>query len=601
MLMLPWWNRYLGLSLDGYMPWYGHRILGGEIPYRDFFLHLPPLHPLGEAALEAVAGRSIVAGRLAGALLHMAMAAVVAGWLARFYRPGFAVFATVAALAVAMADDTEILDLYNPHAALAAVLSGLAATRALAGEHRRAAGWLAGAAAGIAFWLKQTVGLGATVAVPLALGLLAVRDADRRRALGVLTARFAGGWLAVALLIGGWLAWHGAFTAFLQQVFLDAAGSKGSPLELLARPWLAPFELPRLATAAWLALAGAVLSIARPSRAPEDPAPPRPWRGPLVALVAVALLVEASRRLATAPHSLVGERHAWLELLRTTRQFALLFALYGITLLGLRDGLAALRRRLADGEPERLLFAAVAAAVAVTQSLSFSATGAAAFPSLALVAAYGAEVGRRRRYRFRSLPMAAIVTVAFVAASTLHLEAPFDFAGWREPGPASATASAREPALAGMRLSPGTARDVDVVLTAIRAASDPGEPIFTFPVYPIFYWLADRPPATFASLHWIDVTPDRVVAEDLAGLLAAPPVVVVRQALMQRRLEQNEAYFRGGRASAVRRMNDELERLLRARYRKVAIARGHTYRGQPPLEVWVRSDRVAARRLRTLD
>ena len=58
-----WWNRHLGLSLDGYMPWFGHRILTGEVPYRDFFLHLPPLQPLFEALIEAVAGRSILAGR----------------------------------------------------------------------------------------------------------------------------------------------------------------------------------------------------------------------------------------------------------------------------------------------------------------------------------------------------------------------------------------------------------------------------------------------------------------------------------------------------------------------------------------------------------
>ncbi|MBZ0090546.1 MAG: hypothetical protein K8H90_09230, partial [Thermoanaerobaculia bacterium] len=93
LFLWPWWNRYVGLTLDGYLPLYGHLIRSGQVPYRDFFLHLPPLQPLLEAALESLVGRSLFGVRLAGALGRVVLAGVLAGWLSRRYRPGVATFA----------------------------------------------------------------------------------------------------------------------------------------------------------------------------------------------------------------------------------------------------------------------------------------------------------------------------------------------------------------------------------------------------------------------------------------------------------------------------------------------------------------------------
>ena len=580
------------------MPWFGHRILGGEIPYRDFFLHLPPLHPLAEAAIEALAGKSILAGRAFGAIGHLTMAALAAAWLARTYRPSLAVLGAVAALAVASADDTEILDLYNPHAALAALASGLFAAMALdRGRFHRCLGWFAGLAAGVAFWVKQTVGLGAVFAVPTALLLFALRDREVRGELGRLFARFAGGWMAVAVLIGGWLAGNGAFDDFLRQVFVDAAGSKGSPWRLFLRPWVAPFELAALASPArWaLILALAVAFVARLATPPAS-AGRRPWRSSLLGLGAASLLVVSGPSLLEGLAEAGGRAHATLHWIRNGRSLGVLFSLYAVTCLGLLAAASACRRRLTAAERELTLFVVVAGAIALSQSLSFAATGATAFPALALLTAHGGEV-RRRGARWLALPVVAVAGVALVSAVSIHRHGAFDFAGWREPAPQEASERSSEPALAGLTLSRATARTVDGVLSTLRLASDPGEPILSFPVYPIFHWLADRPTATFASLHWIDVTPDHVVENDLARILARPPVAVVRQWIPDHVLDVNERYFRDGRESALRRMHFELDRLLDARYRKVYVAPRRRHGGYPRIEVWVLAPRAEARGL----
>lgn len=41
--VLLWWNRYIGVTNDAWHYFYGWQILHGRIPYRDFYLFVPPL------------------------------------------------------------------------------------------------------------------------------------------------------------------------------------------------------------------------------------------------------------------------------------------------------------------------------------------------------------------------------------------------------------------------------------------------------------------------------------------------------------------------------------------------------------------------------
>jgi hypothetical protein len=178
-----------------------------------------------------------------------------------------------------------------------------------------------------------------------------------------------------------------------------------------------------------------------------------------------------------------------------------------------------------------------------------------------------------------------------VAAFALRLLVPFAFAFWREAPVALATYRLSDPTLAGLTVSPSTGEALEGTLAIVRRTTGVGEPIFTFPALPLFHWLADRPLATFAALHWIDVTPDPVVRADIVRLLAAPPAVVVRQHIPTRALKLNELYFRGvvGK-SGLREMDAALEKLLTESYRLEATF-GQYEGWAPKLEVWVRNDR----------
>jgi len=602
--LAPWWNRHLGLSLDGYMPWFGHRILHGEMPYRDFFLHLPPLHPLAEALLEATAGKSIFAGRVVGAIVHVLLAVVLALWLSRSFRPWLSIFASVAALTVATSDGVEILDLYNPYAALAALASGYFACLGMSSGSARSRFWsgLSGVSAGLAFWTKQTVGLGATVAVPVALALLTLRDPEFRGRGRRLAAGFALGWLVVAVPIVIWLFANEAFEPFIRQVFSDAAGSKGSPFLLLRRPWSGPLDMPNeLRDSGIVAVVLAITALAV-SRNPPAAVPSAKRPIPSIvggwSVASLALLVGGwiATRMIAIPG---GARRELMHGLTQARWLIIMFAMYAITLQCVRVAWAALSSEGDTKRRELTVFTLVAGALAVMQALSMGVSGQLTMPALGLVTCLSvAGCVSRFRKAWLASPFVILNAVAIVApVALLHWE-PYRFAGWVEFGRHTARARSELRELQGLELSSRTVKTVDGIVEALKKASDPGEPIFTYSVYPIFYWLADRPAASFASLQWPDVTPDRIVDRDMRTLLENPPVAIVWQHLTPFLLSDNEAYYRGGKESAVRRMNAALSELLLAKYQKlVALPSRADGRRGPPIEVWVRSDRAVERGL----
>jgi len=591
-LLRPWWNRHLGLSLDGYMPLYGHLILSGKIPYRDFFLHLPPLQPLLEAALEALAGRSLYAVRVVGALGRVAIAAITAAWFARRFRPATALVVAFAGICLLSSDDTEILDLYNQWSTLAAVASGWLACLALDRGRGGRALWVAsGIAAAAAFWTKQTVGLGAAVAVPIALGWIALRDRAERRQLTGGVALFGAGWAAVAAAIGGWLALHGAWTGFVDDVFRAAAASKGSPLRLLIRPWVDPFLLPQIAEPALVGLSVALVAFAASGVRVPARRGQRFWYFLLVlATLGLVGVVFAGFELPSWIDAGSAAKNA--DRLRPVIAAGVFAGLFGIVPISLALLVRGARRTLDAAERELLVLALVSGAIAATHAFSFPAGGNSGMPSTALVLALAIEAPGRRRVTtaLRTVPIAACLA-ATLASIAIHRVEPFQFAQWCEPPTAQATEESALPELSGLQLSGATVRAVDDLVNEIRRATAPDEPLFTYPVYPIFNWLADRPLATFAILHWIDVTPDAIVERDLTTLRAHPPVAVVAQWIPDRTMALNEDYFRRGRPSGMRAMRDQLWSLLRRDYVQVLERQVPRRRG-PPLTLWLRRDRA---------
>lgn len=219
----------------------------GQVPFRDFFEHHPPLWHLlaapfagGVDASRAESVFGFLVGARAASLLLSGVLALLAWMLARRFAPppvpGLAV-ALLLGAGFVITKGVEVRP--DPLCAVLLACSGLALAKAAGGVR---AGWWC-FAAGLAFGAAAMASLKAAMAGPgLALGflLLAAPRLGVAPAVGAAVAAVPGAVLAL-LPVGFWFAAHGALPAFGQHVLLihldwprDGGGALLNHLRLMA-------------------------------------------------------------------------------------------------------------------------------------------------------------------------------------------------------------------------------------------------------------------------------------------------------------------------------------------------------------------------------
>ncbi|MEO8276099.1 MAG: glycosyltransferase family 39 protein [Thermoanaerobaculia bacterium] len=578
LFLYPWWNTSFGGTLDGYLPFFGHRMLSGEMPYRDFYLHLPPLSVIESAAIDAVAGdRTLIAHRFVGAVERIGLALALYFWLVRRFSRSGALLGAFAAVVAAAGDGTDVLYLYNYQSLFWATIAGWTAAVALDDEGVRVGRWLvSGAATGLCLLTKQTTGVGTLAVLATVLPLLAFHRFGTR-----------GTWLRAASWLGGfalalapvllWLARNGALDDALYQVFLDTSTKKGPLGDLLVRAIETTFTTRAFAIPATLAIAlcaAAALALQilpdphaeRHAEADAELDPGPPWREALAIALACLAAIPLSRWL-----------HPGLGWLRLPQRVGLYLALFGCAALALHGLLLAARRRLGGAETEDLMFAAVGFATAYMLSLSWAASEAMSVPGLgffvAIVAhramgtstpATGPASPSTPRWK-RQTVVGGVMVLTLAVSWQRRLE-PFWFAGWEEPSLDAPRAVSAPRGLSGFSLSQETAKFVERLVADIDGHSRPADRVFVYSAAPVLYLLAEREPRTFASLHWYDVASDEVCRRDLASLLASPPAVLVLWDDSEEEIALYEKVFRAGNESGQREMSRGLRKLATERY-----------------------------------
>ncbi len=228
---LLFWNRFLGLrSGDGGFTG-GVYFLNGVLPYRDYYCPVPPLFIARCAAVLAIFGKLPIVLRGFAVFERVVLALLVYGWLVRFFRVKDAALAALVTAVASACDYADPVSSYNHFTIMLAVASGLAASYALdEGRAYRALagiGCLAGVLSLLCLATKQTIGLGVTIAIPLAVGLCLQRLEGIQKAVRFV-AGFAVGWIVAA---GGFLIWmthYGILRAFLTQSFVTGPAAKAS-------------------------------------------------------------------------------------------------------------------------------------------------------------------------------------------------------------------------------------------------------------------------------------------------------------------------------------------------------------------------------------
>ncbi len=588
--ILPWWNRYLGLTNEGWFHWFGFQILQGRVPYRDFYLHVPPGQALTTAVLIKVFGNRIVVGEMFGLVAGVFAALSLYVWLCRIVPAFWSVVAVVTAMSIYLDLSAESLGGVHLVSILYPAFAILAASFALDRDDGGLV-WLllAGILAGISLLIKQTAG----VAITLSLGVAtpAILAARGHKWHGLRAAIvFAVGWIIPVVSTCAWLAAHGALRDFLADAFLQGSSSKGSLASLLLRQAVGIAGDYYLRVCAVLAIGALVLLAFVVKRGGAAK-----WtfsrRSTVILIlgfgIVSAVLVIVTDRLHVLPFGLQRPGIVF-------HNVPLFFGEFGSLILLLGYAWLFFRRRLNWTEEQCLLASTVSFAYAYLSSFSWANAANILIPAFPFVFAFAlshVRSGRAGRI-VQGLTLAAVLS-CLVTMAGLKMQSPYSWADWQEGNVRRATVQPPFPELRGIEVTPETDRFLERLVADIQQNSRPDDQVAEFCCMPILYLLAHREPATFGYVHYIDVTPDTVYNADASRLEKNLPAVVVTVERSDEQLREDEIYFRGGKPSGERALWEVLRKL------------GAGYRLQDRLttpitgkrvEVWVRQSRPEAGR-----
>jgi hypothetical protein len=572
---LLFWNRFLGLrSGDGGFTG-AVFFLKGILPYRDYYVPVPPLWVARCAAVLAIFGKLPIVLRGYAVFERVILSLLLYGWLVRFFRVKDAAWAAIVTMVVSAGDYADPVSSYNHFTIMLAIADGFAASYALdAGRTKRAVaaiGCLAGIISLLCLAAKQTIGLGVTLAIPFVLGLCLVRLESAQKALRFL-AGFTAGWSLAAAVLLGWMVHFGILRAFLTQAFITGPAAKAAhPGDFLAH------TIVTLRDYWWAALIALVVlvicwgALRRSEDKEKKDTDTDSLKGILlVLLLGLGIIGASSMQPLPFRPDLAAKPTIYISLIGSGLLIAYYFWRY-------------LSGNISRRQSQFALIASVAFIVAFMTSLSYPAFEAMTIPGLGLfLAVLLNDFDNWRRW------VVYAVCGALLCCETQFKErVPFGFNGWQEPTVKIATMKSSLPELRGFLLPANTIEFADSTIRIIRENSTPADTIFIYPELGFFYGATERRPATFSSSHNFDVVPDSFAKEEAERLLRVRPAVLIYGPTPEEFLRANESYWRHGKRSGQRDIIAAVEVLAR-KYKFVQVFRLYPF--GDPVYVFVRPD-----------
>jgi hypothetical protein len=545
------WNRFVGFrsGTGGFSG--GSAMVAGIYPYRDYFTAATPLNAIKSWAVLGVFGNTLAVLRGFDVLERASLGLLMYFWLVRLFRARDAAVAAIVTIVISACDYSDPISSYNHDGVFWAVASGFAANfilgRTLPSWAFALAALCSGLLSGLSFDTKQTIGLGATVAIPFVVAGCLLRLEGFRKAL-LFAALFAAGWGASVGLLLLWLMSIHILPEFLHQVFVKGPAAKASKPGDFATRFLI------VTISAWWAVAPAVVALALTIRAmfkASDTLTPAPFHGERSRMGLILLGGIAALGLgAIAAHA--GVRRVPIG------KPPIFFSLYATALLLVYYSFLYMRRGLTRRESQCCLLAAVSFACAVMLSLSWPAFEAMNVPALAFpIAAILHVIDDWRR------PLIYAACVLLLSCAALQkMDKPFGFDDFSEPPVRTAGMQSALPELRGLRLPESSVRLVDGTVRIVQDHSTPKDKIFIYPELGLFYTLTHRLPPTVTGSHNIDVVNDEFARDEAKRLLAAPPAVIIYYRQEEAVVLGNESMWRNGQRSGQRDIVAAIETLV---------------------------------------
>jgi len=557
------------------------KMSGSEVLYRDIFCPIPPAYPLAWAGLSKVFGHALFWYRIYGVVEKMCFV-----WLT------FLLFRSVACRRISfvltiisvMLFSNSFQDVFTSYYQFALIPVFAAVLLQMRGvlKERVVCFFWAGVLYALAIFVKQTIGVFAAACGLCIIPLLRNKMSDRwLRMWGACFLGFCGAFASAVLCC------HKVFgiSFFLRDVFGIGQKnlSKGDSLADILFGFIERMPVAYYVTFAIILgflTAGGLLR--RRGILNFKKFFPNGIVASFFATVsrkAVPIFIVFSLSALAAAFLFCGHKSASLLLEVNVTVFAKYTVHLTFLLLLVIDCVLTFECLAGRGCRNRAYFVRVVLLCAISTGIAWSHGLSGVLEEHCLVPAWGCVVllAARHWLRISSRGILILLTAVGIPMVALfahkHYARSYDWWGWHSLPVTKLMHPVSVSELAGYRFSEHDRHVFEETVRVIKTHSRKNEPIYTYPHIPVFHVLSNRPLPWRAVTHYFDFCPDWIIDEyDLPALNRIEPPVIVWMQFPEDAVVLHEKFFRGGKKSAQRRLQDWLDRkVAQGAYEKAAV------------------------------
>jgi len=585
---LFYWNHFVGYRAGGgqFIAW-SWMMNNGHLPYKDFFCPVPIIYLLRGSILLSLFDDHYISLRACALIERTLMGVLIYVILSKFFPKRVAALPALVTVVTGSSEAADPIDVYTQEALLFSACSIFlvisSCKQNIAARQSILLAVLAGVAAGLSLFTKQTIGFGCAVSAPVAASLCLWRldglSQAKRFALSYLTGLV----LCIGAFAGG-LAMYGILTDFFVQAFIKGPAAKaGHATDFIQRF----FDSQTFYTTTVVCLGLINLAIfwkkLKQSYQGDLDNPPGENVGNLAATAAVVVAALAfgsymgyNWGLFSPTVNLVG------KLLRGTGTF---FTYFGLLALNLLYTYRVYRGTINRWEMQAFVYSSVAFFDATMVCLSFPFYEAVMNPGFALVLAL--ILNKLRGIKLYAFYFFGLVIIGSTLTGRLHC--PFLMEDFTESPVSIATQPLKCSQMAGFLLPADMANFLDGTVEIVRDNTKPEDFIYVYPDGSLIYPLTHKLCQTFAMSPNMDTTPNAVAEADAKLLLEHPPKVLVYYRSTDATMKSLEKIWRQGKISGNRKLMEACDQLIKS-FRLVKKFPFACKDGEIDIEVYVRNN-----------
>jgi len=554
-------NKFFPIT-EGWWSVMAYYINQGKLPYRDFYLCLPPLYPYQIATFTKFFGYNFINLRFAGIVVMMLFATNLYLIMTLFFPYFISAILAISAILIVQSftflvayDFNMLIFLYSTYIVLFLLY---AMDKTASYKKRNLFCLLTGVMCSLVVLTKQNAGP-IIVFASMAVFIIDLIVSQKKSPVQIIM-YFIGFFIPVFFTLF-WLLKNNIFNNFVQQVFLDAINSKGR-ISLVLFQWVGNlftkeriFGISLICNAFFIFL-NLNFKNYKQNLDYEFKYWNRNIKYSLLMVLPLPVVIIAAYCFNGYSVKILGNIN-FRFFIENILPVSLAFSCLSMIIYGCYS---IFYKKVYTSMFLMLFYLAVLS----TGIIFYSTTSARDISLLTLFLPFILFLGyiifcNSRFNLVKPIVYSLIIIIAWYA-SAKKFNVPYQWFGDEQLNVQYSVYPSKNKLLKGFYLSEDREKFLTDISSTLISKSNINDSVFVFPHYPVLYLMSNRFPTTFALFHWIDVASDRVCRDDAKRLISRPPKLIVYETDT---IGIQESVFREFNRSGQRDIIDAIEMMVK--------------------------------------